>query len=117
MTTIVVDVRKYKPYSSYWYNQPPDSQYVYIGRAVRNYGRVIMPIESKWHNRRLKDQDDMTERLESIRWYREEHLPNSGLLDQIHELENKILGCWCKSPKPLPCHGDVLAELANRLTK
>ncbi len=46
-----------------------------------------MPVESKWHNRRLKDQDDMTERLESIRWYREEHLPNSGLLDQIHELE------------------------------
>lgn len=26
------------------------------------------------------------------------------------ELKSKILGCWC-SPKP--CHGDILAEIAN----
>jgi hypothetical protein len=26
------------------------------------------------------------------------------------ELKGKSLGCWCK---PLPCHGDVLAELAD----
>ena len=26
------------------------------------------------------------------------------------ELKGKRLGCWCK---PLPCHGDVLAELAD----
>lgn len=26
------------------------------------------------------------------------------------ELRGKILGCWCA---PLPCHGDVLAEIAN----
>jgi hypothetical protein len=27
------------------------------------------------------------------------------------ELRGKVLGCWCA---PLPCHGDVLAEIANR---
>lgn len=27
------------------------------------------------------------------------------------ELKGKILGCWCA---PLPCHGDVLAEIANQ---
>ena len=26
------------------------------------------------------------------------------------ELRNKVLGCYCK---PLPCHGDVLAEVAD----
>jgi hypothetical protein len=27
------------------------------------------------------------------------------------ELKDKTLGCWCK---PLPCHGDVLVELADK---
>lgn len=26
------------------------------------------------------------------------------------ELKGKILGCWCK---PLPCHGDILARVAD----
>jgi DNA modification methylase len=29
----------------------------------------------------------------------------------VSELKGKVLGCWCK---PLPCHGDFLAELANQ---
>jgi hypothetical protein len=33
------------------------------------------------------------------------------LLAQVHELKGKVLGCWCN---PKPCHGDVLAELAER---
>jgi Domain of unknown function (DUF4326) len=32
------------------------------------------------------------------------------LLKQIHGLKDKTQGCWCK---PLPCHGDILAELAD----
>ena len=27
-----------------------------------------------------------------------------------NELRGKVLGCWCA---PLPCHGNVLAEIAN----
>lgn len=32
------------------------------------------------------------------------------------ELKGKVLGCWCKTSKnpDAPCHGDVLAEIANR---
>ena len=33
-----------------------------------------------------------------------------GLMLELHELRGKVLGCWCA---PLPCHGDVLARLAN----
>lgn len=41
-----------------------------------------------------------------IRWLaRQDHL-----LRRIDELRGLRLGCWCK---PLPCHGDVLAELAE----
>ena len=29
------------------------------------------------------------------------------------ELRGKVLGCWCK---PKPCHGDVLAKIANEET-
>lgn len=34
------------------------------------------------------------------------------LLEGIKELQGKDLVCWCS---PLPCHADVLLELANKL--
>ena len=30
------------------------------------------------------------------------------ILRNLHQLEGKVLGCWCK---PKPCHGDVLVAL------
>ena len=33
-----------------------------------------------------------------------------ALRANVHRLRGKVLGCWCA---PLPCHGDVLAELAD----
>ncbi|MGA9841048.1 MAG: DUF4326 domain-containing protein [Nitrososphaeraceae archaeon] len=36
---------------------------------------------------------------------------NKELMNQLPELKGKVLGCWCA---PLPCHGDTLAELANK---
>jgi hypothetical protein len=32
------------------------------------------------------------------------------ILDNLHTLQGKRLGCFCS---PRPCHGDVLADLAN----
>jgi hypothetical protein len=32
------------------------------------------------------------------------------LLNDLHELEGKTLGCFCK---PLACHGDVLKDLVE----
>lgn len=38
------------------------------------------------------------------------------LLAKISNLKGKTLGCWCKHPKKpdAPCHGDVLAVLADK---
>lgn len=32
------------------------------------------------------------------------------LMASLHELKEKVLGCWCS---PQACHGDVLVRLAN----
>ena len=34
------------------------------------------------------------------------------LLNDLHELKDKKLACWCK---PQPCHGDILVELIKKL--
>lgn len=49
-------------------------------------------------------------REEVIQLYREYLLGKPQLLDALQELHGKVLGCWCA---PLPCHADVLLELAN----
>lgn len=36
---------------------------------------------------------------------------NPDLLAQVGELRGKRLGCWCA---PYQCHGDVLAQLAEK---
>ena len=33
------------------------------------------------------------------------------LLEAIHTLKGKTLGCWCH---PKACHGDILVEIANK---
>lgn len=49
-------------------------------------------------------------RMEAIALYREWIQSQPQLLAALPELRGKVLGCWCA---PLPCHGDVLALLAN----
>ena len=43
--------------------------------------------------------------------YKEISLTNLNCLIPI-ELKDKVLGCWCK---PLACHGDVLADIADSI--
>ena len=71
---------------------------VYIGRG------------SKWGNKFVIGKDGNRE--EVIRKYREWIMQNKELLNSLHELKGKKLGCFCK---PQACHGDVLAELVNNL--
>jgi hypothetical protein len=78
---------------------------VYIGRP------------SKWGNpfSHLKEshaQFVVQTRDESIEKYGEWILTQPQLLADLHELRGKILGCWCK---PLTCHGDILASLAEKI--
>ena len=69
---------------------------------------VFIGRPSKWGNPfRLTCEEDRTEVIEK---YREWIKTNPVLLKSLHKLKGKRLGCYCK---PLPCHGDVLAELAD----
>jgi Domain of unknown function (DUF4326) len=71
---------------------------VYIGRP------------SKWGNPfKLGTDGDRTAVLQR---YRKWLLEQKELLAQLSELTGKTLACWCK---PLSCHGDILAELADQI--
>ena len=111
MTTHVVNVKEFKPYSEYWNNQSVESLYVYIGRYVPH----LIPINSKWRNPfKIDDKapDKNKERQRVLTEFREYLINQHELLKQIPiEIKDKTLGCWCK---PLPCHGDILAEIADR---
>jgi hypothetical protein len=77
-------------------NEPFD---VYIGRP------------SKWGNPFRIGKDGSREAV--IEKYRQWILANPSLMAQLRsELEDKTLGCW---GKPNACHGDVLAELADKV--
>lgn len=50
-------------------------------------------------------------REEAVAAYRKWILTKPELLKRLPELKDKVLACWCA---PLACHGDVLAELADK---
>ena len=77
------------------YKQPYD---IYIGRG------------SKWGNPFIIGQDGNRE--EVINKYENYLLNNPELLNSLHELKGKTLGCFCK---PKPCHGDVLIKYIRKL--
>jgi hypothetical protein len=61
-------------------------------------------------------------REEVIGKYREWILQQPKLLEMLPQLKDKVLGCWCVSSgyltaedKPWVCHGQVLAELCDKL--
>lgn len=70
---------------------------VYIGRG------------SKWGNP-FRIGIDGT-RAEVLKKYRNWIVNQSKLMTSLHELEGKVLGCYCK---PKACHGDILKELCER---
>ena len=80
------------------------SQYdVYIGRG------------SKWgnpfsHKSGTKALYIVGSRDEAVASYKEWIQQQAHLMDSLHELRGKTLGCWCA---PQSCHGDILVELAN----
>jgi alkylated DNA repair dioxygenase AlkB len=82
---------------------------VYIGRAVKRGGWDLDA--SKWGN--PFGPWDTPEGIEEIkRKYKTHVLGNKNLMNSIHELQGKILGCWCH---PKSCHGDVLVEILKEL--
>lgn len=75
---------------------------VYIGRPSK-WGN---PFQLQGKRSRFKTQPA----ADPISAYREWILTQPELMAALPELRGKVLGCWCK---PGPCHGDVLAELAD----
>ena len=71
---------------------------VYIGRG------------SKWGNPFVIGKDGTRE--EVINKYEKYLLNSPELLNSLHELKGKTLGCFCK---PKPCHGDVLIKYIRKL--
>jgi hypothetical protein len=49
-----------------------------------------------------------------VQRYREWLMHQPALLGALDELRGKRLGCWCKLRGDEACHGDVLAELADK---
>lgn len=86
-------------------------------------GAVYVGRPSKWGNpmtiqelKRLFPDDIPLELQEkAVSWFREYITTPFGrpleLMSQIAKLRGRDLVCWCA---PLPCHADVLLELANR---
>lgn len=79
---------------------------LYIGRNMEYY--VPGTIKSKWHNPYSVQKYGLDTCLQLY----ENHIMNSNLKDDLHELEGKELGCWCK---PNKCHGDILIKLHKSL--
>lgn len=100
---------------------PGDSQIVYIGRGMKDADgrfRALLGIKggrylagSPWANPYPIEKDTYPLRLQSIRRFRS-HIWESSIRARIHELRGKVLACWCH---PKPCHGDVWADLANKI--
>ncbi len=53
---------------------------------------------------------------EAVLKFKEYVLNDPKLMSKLPELKGKVLGCWCKTKKNpnAICHGDILAELANK---
>lgn len=88
-----------------------DTDHIYIGRRMFN---VKGAERSKWANPFCVKKHGLDE---CIRLYRE-HLRDSGLVRDLHELEGKTLGCWCvnddcKTLKEgdIRCHGQLLVQM------
>jgi hypothetical protein len=86
---------------------PTNPNHVYIGRGNRGYG---LP-SSKWRNKYPMYGE--RGRLQCIALFEAELERTPELLAALPELKGKTLWCWCH---PKPCHGDVLAEHADRAT-
>lgn len=78
---------------------------VYIGRGSK-WGNLYTHIKDK----ETKAKYVVSSRAEALAAYREWITKGEGknLMNDLHELRGKRLGCTCK---PKACHGDILVEL------
>lgn len=107
MNSTVVNIRKKELNKrgirdfSEWKEQPNT---IYIGRNMVAY--VPGTYASKWQNPFPVKKYGLDKSLELF----EEYIRKSNVYNDLSELDNKELGCWCA---PNKCHGDILIKLRN----
>jgi hypothetical protein len=79
---------------------------VYIGRPSK-WGNPFTHLAKSIAEFRVP-KDEVLQRYEA--WLRQQ----PELMAALVELRGKVLGCWCK---PGPCHGDILARLADEAAR
>ena len=84
-------------------NEPYD---IYIGRGSK-WGCPFTIIK----DRPTLAKEIVDTKEEALAKYKEHVLASPELMESLHELEGKTLGCFCKPEK---CHGDVLLELLTQ---
>lgn len=93
-----------------------DPKNLYVGRRGRIFisypdkeKKIFHYSASKWENPYKVGKDEYSLE-ESLRLYKQ-HIINSGLINDINELSDKTLGCFCNQSGN--CHAKVLVELFN----
>lgn len=80
---------------------------VYIGRGKGSiWGNPFSHMEGTLAQYKCESRE------EAVKKFREWILEQPHLLSQLHTLKGKTLGCFCD---PKPCHGHILAELADKV--
>ena len=83
---------------------------VYIGRGLCPHTKN----RSVWANPfTLAALHTTADREDVVRRYEQFVRTNPRLLARLHELEDKVLGCWCEPGQA--CHGQVLIRLVEEL--
>jgi hypothetical protein len=88
-------------------DDPDYADVVYVGRAMHRGGWKLAASPLACPYRPGPDGS----REEVLAKYRAYLLDRPDLLAMLPALRGRRLGCWCV---PLPCHAQVIAELADR---
>jgi len=124
--TTVIDLRnKYRPITDdpdifEWFRNPKN---VYCGRPNIYRKKILITdgsfkykpvppseVDCKWRNPFKVGKDG---NLDTVLTKYRDYINNNNtvLKSDIHELQGKVLGCWCVVKHA--CHAQILAELAN----
>ncbi len=107
--TVICNSRVSGPHNNIVKWAKDNGKFTYIGRKIQHHKEYTT--NSKWCNMSPKElkQDNAA----AVDYFINEiYNKRPDLQAAIEELKGQVLGCWCK---PLPCHGDFLAEQANNL--
>ena len=99
MGTTIVNLKGHR-------DDPDVADVVYVGRAMHRGGWKLpaSPLANPFRPGRDGSREEV------VAAYRAYLLERPDLLALIPGLRGRRLGCWCA---PLPCHGQVIAELAD----